>query len=129
MKPGDAVSLVVGRDGEQLTLNGTLGETEDFTRTFSMQGMPGMREFHIEGPGPQKQDELRREMDQLRREMDELRQELGKDMRSEMHVTIESRSLTAEEKALLAGKGVTGLDNELPLGDLRELGEPEVSRT
>ncbi|MEO8589069.1 MAG: PDZ domain-containing protein [Flavobacteriales bacterium] len=124
MKPGDAVSVVLARNGNAMTLTGTLGETEDMVRTFSMNGMPGTYQFNMEGLGPQEQDELRREMDDLRREMDELRREFGKDMRSEMHVTIESRSLTAEEKALLAGKGVTGLDNELQLGDMRAFPNP-----
>jgi len=124
MKPGDAVSMVVERDGEELTLNGTLGETEDLVRTFSMNGMPGMRQFNIEGFGPQEQDELRHEMDVLRREMDELRREMGGNMRGETRVTIESRTLTPEEKALLAGKGVAGLEDELALGDLRAFPDP-----
>ena len=127
MEPGDAVSVVVARDGSDMTLSGELGETVDMMRSFTMRGMPGMpgvRSFEGEGLDARERDELRREMDQVRREMSDLRRELGRELRSEMRVTMESRALTPEEKALLTGKGVTGLENELPLGDLRAFPNP-----
>lgn len=122
MEPGDAVTVVVERNGARHTLSGTLGESKDFMRTFSFNGTPGMH-FDMEGLSPEAQDELRREMDQLRREMDELRRDLGRELRTEMRVTIETRKLTDEEKQLLAGKGVK-MDNELALGDLRTFPNP-----
>lgn len=124
MEPGEAVSVVVARDGKEMTLNGELGESTDMVRSFTMRGMPGVRSFEGAGLDPQERDELRREMDEVRREMTELRRELGRELRSEMRVTLESRTLTPEEKALLTGKGVTGLENELNLGDLRAFPNP-----
>lgn len=118
MKPGEAVSLKVRRDGKEMELNGTLGETEDDT----MMRLRGMNGF--EGIAPGEREELRREMDELRREMSELRREMGKDLRREVRIKIETRQLTEEEKTLLRNKGVTGLDNELELGDLRAFPNP-----
>ena len=56
--------------------------------------------------------------------MDELRREIVRDVRREVRINIETRKLTEEEKALLRGKGVTGLENELQLGDLRAFPNP-----
>lgn len=123
MKPGDAVAVVVERKGSQQTLNGTLGETKDFVRSFHFNGEPGMFHFDMEGLPPEARDDLRREMDQLRREMDEMRREMNREMRTEMRVTIESRKLSDEEKQLLAGKGVS-MANELTLADLRTFPNP-----
>ncbi len=124
MEPGEAVSVAVIRDGKEMTLAGELGETTDMVRSFTMRGMPGVRSFEGEGLDARERDELRREMDQVRREMSDLRRELGRELRSEMRVIMESRALTSEEKALLTGKGVAGLENELELGDLRAFPNP-----
>jgi len=63
-------------------------------------------------------------MEKLQQEMEKLREEIGRELRSETRITIESRKLTDEEKAMLKDKGVKGLDNELELGDLSTFPNP-----
>jgi membrane-associated protease RseP (regulator of RpoE activity) len=116
-QPGDAVKVIVDRDGKELTLNGTLGERKGHT-------MRGMREFHFEGMDPGDREDLRREMDELHREMESLRQELGNSITREVRISIETMPLSEEEKALLKGKGVSGLDAELQLKEMRVFPNP-----
>ncbi|HRH38662.1 MAG TPA: PDZ domain-containing protein, partial [Flavobacteriales bacterium] len=108
MEPGDEVKVEVQRGAEKLTLNGTLGETND--QVFI--NVPGMNGMNFNGLAPEDREELRQEMDQLRQEMNELRREMGKDMRREVHVRVETRTLNDEEKATLRKKGVA-VDNAL----------------
>ncbi|MBK8498495.1 MAG: PDZ domain-containing protein [Flavobacteriales bacterium] len=123
MKPEDEVSIEVLRGTERLTLRGTLGEREDML--MQLHGMPGFNGIHFEGMSPADRDELRREMDKLRQEMNELRRDLGRDIRREVRINIETRKLSDEEKALLRGKGVP-VDKELSLGDLRAFPNPSA---
>lgn len=119
MAPGDTVTIEVEREGRAITLSGPLGRrtARAFARSFQWDGS--------DGPDRPMYEELRREMDDLRREMDRLRQELQGDMpapgvwRRETRIHIQSRPLEPADKDLLSKKGVTGLDRELDLGDLR----------
>ena len=120
MEPGDKVRVEVQRGTERLTLNGNLGEHADNV----IVRIPGMNGMLWDGLAPEDRAELRREMDQLRQEMSELRRELGRDIRREVRINIETKKLTEEEKALLRNKGVIGLENELQLGDLRAFPNP-----
>lgn len=120
MEPGDEVRVEVQRGTEHITLNGNLGEHKDNV----IVRIPGMEGMHLEGMAPGDREELRREMDQLRQEMSELRREMGRDIRREVRINIETRKLTEEEKALLRGKGVTGLENELKLESLSAFPNP-----
>lgn len=113
-EPGDEVRIVLQRNGAEKTVTGTLGEHEG--HRFFGSGAHG---FRFEGLAPEDRDELRREMDALRREMDEMRHELGKGLRREVRVTIETMPLNDTEKDLLKRNGVAGLDKELDLGGLR----------
>ena len=119
-EPGDKVEVTVMRDGKEMKLNGTLGEQEK----DRFMNAPGLHKFHFEGVAPEDREELHREMEGLRREMDELRRELGHGLRREMRITVETRTLTPEEKALLSKKGVSGLDKELALGNLQAFPNP-----
>lgn len=110
MNPGDEVTVSALRDGVAQERRGTLGERR--THAYIRHGDEG---FEWQGMAPEDREMLRREMDELRREMDELRRELGKDVRREVRVRVESRALSAEEKALLRSKGVA-VDKELQLG-------------
>lgn len=123
MKPGDEVSIEIQRGNEQLMLSGKLGERERMIARF--HGMPGMEGMYFEGLAPADREELRREMDKLRLEMNELRRDLGRDIRREVRINIETRQLTEEEKTLLRGKGVP-VDKELPLGELRAFPNPSA---
>lgn len=120
MKPGDEVSVDALHDGAAVTLKGNLGERKSH---FYFKGPEGMQGFKWEGLDPATQQELRVEMDQLRREMDELRRELGKDIRREVRVRVETRKLSDEEKALLRNKGVA-VDRELKLEGLNAFPNP-----
>ena len=119
MKPGDEVTVSALRDGMAQERSGTLGERR--THAYIRHGDEG---FEWQGMAPEDREMLRREMDELRREMDELRRELGKDMKREVRVRVESRALTAEEKALLRDKGVA-VDKELQL-DLQVFPNPSA---
>ncbi len=116
MAPGDAVTVTVERDGRTVVLNGTLGER---------QGWTGQRKFSFEGLSPESEKEIRMELDVLREDLDRMREELHQEggmsdrIRREMRITIQGRPLAQAEKDLLTKKGVTGLDKELELGDLR----------
>lgn len=129
MKPGDEATIVVSREDKENTLKGALGARPMTMRFRTMDDdMPEMREFHFEGFAPEEREALRREMQQLREEMRQLGREMGGEIRKEMRVTIESRNLTEEEKALLRAKGVAGLDQELKLEDLRVFPNPATDR-
>ena len=119
MKPGDAVTVIVSRDGKEITMTGNLGERQQhmFMRTPGMEGMNG------EGLAPEERDELRREMNELRSEMSVLRREIGRDVHREVRVNVETRKLTEEERALLRAKGVA-VDKELSLGDVQAFPNP-----
>ncbi|MBL8000936.1 MAG: PDZ domain-containing protein [Flavobacteriales bacterium] len=67
----------------------------------------------------EEREAYRREMDELRREMDRLRRELRTEVTREVRVTVRSMSLSAEETAVLKGKGVAHLESSLGLTDLR----------
>ncbi len=129
MKPGDEATIVVLREGREVTLKGAMGGRPAMTRFRTMgDDMPGMRDFHFEGFLPEDREELRKEMEQLREEMRQLGRELGSEIRKEMRVTIAARSLSEEEKALLRARGVAGLDQELQLEDLRVFPNPASDR-
>lgn len=122
MEPNDEVSIELSRGSERLTLKGNLGHREHMA--FSFNGTNGLNGMHFEGMTPEMRDELRREMDEIRREMDEMRQEMGHELRREVRINIEARKLSPEEKEVLRAQGVTGLENELQLGDLRAFPNP-----
>lgn len=122
MRPGDDVTIKIDRKGSEQELTGALGERK-MDLHFSMPEGEHFN-FDFEGFSEEDREELREDMDQLREEMDKLREELGHDLRSETRITIESRKLTDEEKALLEEKGVKGLDNELKLDDLSTFPNP-----
>lgn len=69
--------------------------------------------------------DLRQEMDMLRQDLERMREELHRDgglpdrIRREMRITVQGRPLEQAEKDLLTQKGVSGLDKQLELGDLR----------
>jgi PDZ domain/Secretion system C-terminal sorting domain len=119
MKPGDAVTVMVDRGSESVTMNGTLGEHKVHTYIH----VPGMGSMQWKSLDPEAGDELRREMDQLRREMSEMRREMGREIRREVRVNVEARKLTEEEKTMLRGKGVA-VGNELALGELQAFPNP-----
>ncbi len=90
-----------------------------------MPGGPHLRRFRMDGMGQQDFAELQRDMAELQRDMAELQRSLGKDMRTtETRITIEAMPLTQAEKDLLKSKGVTALDAELKLGDMRVFPNP-----
>lgn len=120
MKPGDNASLALVRDGAELRMEGALGERK--AHRYFMDP-PDRQSFGMEGMRPEDREAMRRELDQLRREMDELRRELGKDIRREVRVRMQSRELNAEEKALLRSKGVA-VDKELILEGLQLFPNP-----
>lgn len=120
MEPAAAVTVIVKRDGRELTFNGTLGK-RDFDQVIRLDPS---REFKFEGFAPEDRDELRREMDELRREMDQLRRDLRQDIRVETRIRIERKQLSDDEKALLKSKGVSTLDDELVLDDMRVFPNP-----
>ena len=120
MEPGDAAAVTVKRDGKDIVLNGNLGERDlDHVITINPS-----REFRFEGLAPEDREELERSMEELRSEMDQLRRDLGKDLRVETRIRIERKPLSPEEKDLLKNKGVSSLDNELKLGDMRVFPNP-----
>jgi hypothetical protein len=142
MKPGDQMTLTIERNGAEQEVTGELGERKSTFRwsgpdmdsfNFNMdslriniEGLPdGERfKFEFEGLNETEREKIREDIDKLRREMQKLREDLSRDLRSETRIIIESRKLTDEEKALLKDQGVTGLDNELDLGDLRTFPNP-----
>lgn len=128
MRPGEKVTLKIDRSGTEQELSGELGEREmHFNFNFDM---PEGEHFHFdfEGLDEEQKEHFRQEMEELQREMDKLREEIkdefGNELRSETRMTIQSRKLTDEEKAMLKDKGVKGLDNELELGDLSTFPNP-----
>jgi membrane-associated protease RseP (regulator of RpoE activity) len=130
MEPGDDVKVTVEREGNSTTLNGELGEHKQ-DMTFMLEapdgtpGAPQIRRFRMDGMGQQDFAELQRDMAQLQRDMAELQRSLGKDMRTtETRITIEAMPLTPAEKDLLKSKGVTALDAELKLADMRVFPNP-----
>ncbi len=115
MKPGDTAQVEVLRNGTRETLTGTLGEHAPHT-----WAMPPMAHMAPLEPYPgEDRAEIRREMEQLRREMEELRRTMRSDIRREMHVEVAAVDVTPQERELLRGKGVHGLDDSPALGDLR----------
>ncbi|MDQ3101566.1 MAG: PDZ domain-containing protein, partial [Bacteroidota bacterium] len=121
MKPGEKVTIQVDRNGNEQELTGEFGE-----RSSDIRWMSGDEdfEFNFEGFGEAEQEELREEMDNLREEMDRLREDLGHELRSQTRIHIEGRKLTEEERTLLKGKGVKGLENELELSNLTTFPNP-----
>ncbi len=113
MAPGEAVQVIVERDGRTMELQGELGERP---------GQRTDRTFHFEGLDPEMQEDLRRQLDDLRMEFDQLREEMGRgepgQLRREMRIIIQSKPLDQAEKDLLTKHGVAGLDKELELGGL-----------
>lgn len=122
MEPNDDVTIELQRGNERLTLKGNLGKREHMA--FRFNGTNGMDGVHFDGMSPEMRDELHREMDQLRQEMDEMRREMGREVRREVRINIEARKLSEEERELLRNKGVSGLENELQLGDMRAFPNP-----
>lgn len=120
MKPEDAVTVTVKRDGKEMTMSGALGK-RDFDHVITLNPS---REYKFEGFAPEDRDEMRREMDELRREMDQMRRDFRKDMRVETRIRIERKELSDADKALLKNKGVNTLDKELALGDMRVFPNP-----
>ena len=130
MEPGSEVTVTVERNGTATTLSGELGERkEDMTLMLgSADGTPGaphIRRFRKDGMGQQDFAELQRDMAELQRDFAELQRSLGKDRRNtETRITIEAMPLTQAEKDLLKSKGLTALDTELKLGDMRVFPNP-----
>lgn len=120
MKPGDQVTVNALRDGQVQEHSGTLGERKSHRFHKGTEGMEG---FRWNGMAPEDRDALRRDMDQLRREMDELRREIGKEVRREVRVRVETRKPSDEEMAVLRKKGVA-VDKELALDGLRAYPNP-----
>ncbi|MCB9184979.1 MAG: PDZ domain-containing protein [Flavobacteriales bacterium] len=111
-KPGDEVQVELEREGERMSVSGALGERKDHVFFRGQLFMD-----------PEDREQFRRDMDQLRKEMDELRRELGHGLKREVRISIETRTLNDEEKALLRGKGVA-VDNELQLEGLTAFPNP-----
>lgn len=107
MRPGERIALSVLRDGQPQEHAGELGERRG--HSYFKPGQGGGITWN--GIAPEDRDMLRREMENLRRQMDELMGSTGRESRSPRG---QARPLSAEEKALLAGKGVA-LDKELSL--------------
>jgi len=120
MQPGDQITVNALRDGQVQEYSGSLGERKSHRYHKGTEGMEG---FRWNGMAPEDRVALRREMDQLRQEMNELRRELGKEIRREVRVRVETRKPSDEELALLRKKGVA-VDKELALDGLRAFPNP-----
>lgn len=112
MEPGDTVRLEVLRNGVRETFTGPLGE-----RAPRFWAMPPTAP--MEPRSGEDHAAMRQEMEQLRREMEELRRTMRSDILREMHVEVAAVDVTPQERELLRGKGVHGLDDSPALGDLR----------
>ncbi|MFT3886035.1 MAG: PDZ domain-containing protein [Flavobacteriales bacterium] len=126
MSPEDHVDVGIARDGREMVLNGNLGgRKQPYSYGFGgnmapLPLMPEGRSFRDAARARADEarargEEMRAQMDELRQEMDRLRQELRGGSTREMHVNISPAELSTADKALLSGKGVTGLDRPLEL--------------
>lgn len=114
LPPGEQVELAVRREGELLRMSGSLGERKLVRRHIRHGNRDRDMLLHFRGMPEEEHMALKQDMERLRKEMEQLREELRGDVVSRMRVVISS-GLSKEEAALLEGKGVKGLDQELDL--------------
>lgn len=131
LDPGSEAVIELLRGNEKISLSGALGERKLHRFMFlDEEGGENVfeHEFHFEGMDGMEMKEMRKEMEALRAELDQLRSELGQEVRREVRVRIDTRSLTKEEMDLLKNKGVEGLDAKLELSQLSISPNPSTGR-
>ena len=131
MQPGEDITVELLRQGEELTLQGKLGERPG-QGTWSFNGrpeIPQVRRFNRPMPPMDRasfQDEIERIQDRLDALRDQLDQQgsLSDGARRELRIKVEALPLSPEEKDLLKRKGVANLDQQLELEGLELFPNP-----